>query len=134
MERPTGGGVDENGVEDDRMLNAAAADKARDVKGDNRLVNADIDEDTLKINRFFNESFPESVSGVGLMSENEATGGGDRKRGFCNIDGLNNDAVAEDLNALIKISFDHRLDEDVNTAARRDDGIQYVDSRVSEGK
>ena len=96
VEGPTGGGVDENGLEDDRMLNAAAVDQARDVKRNNRFVNADIDEETLKIISFFNESFPESVSGVGLMSETEATGGGDRKRGFCNIDGLNNDALADD--------------------------------------
>ena len=96
VEGPTGGAVDENGLEDDRMLNAAAVDKARDVKRNNRFVNADIDKETLKIINFFNESFPESVSGVGLMSETEATGGGDRKRGFCNIDGLNNDALADD--------------------------------------
>ena len=30
------------------------------------------------------------------MSETEATGGVDGKRGFCNIDGLNNDALADD--------------------------------------
>ena len=54
----------------------------RDVKHNYRFVNADIDEETLKIITFFNESFPESVSGVGLMSEAEATGGGDRERDF----------------------------------------------------
>ena len=99
VEGPTGGGVDENGVEDARMLSAAVVDKVRDAKRNNRFVNADIDEDTLKIIKFFDESFPESVSGVGLMSENQATGGGDRKRGSCNVDGLNNDALADDLGA-----------------------------------
>lgn len=99
VEGPTGGGCDENGVEDDRMVKAAVVDNARDVKRNNRFVNADIDEDTLKIIKFFNESFPESVSGVGLMSECEATGGGDRKRGSCDIDGLNSDALADDLDA-----------------------------------
>ena len=81
------------------MLSAAVVDKGRDAKRNNRFVNAGIDEDTLKIIKFFNESFPESVSRVGLMSENEATGGGDRKRGSCNVDGLNNDALADDLGA-----------------------------------
>ena len=36
---------------------------------------------------------------MGLISESEATGGGDRKRGSCNTDGLNNDALTEDLGA-----------------------------------
>ena len=99
MEGPTGGGYDENGVEDDRMVKPEIVDKARDVKHNNRFANADVDEDSLKIIKFFNESFPKSVSGVGLMSVNEATGGGDRKRGFCNIDGLNSDALADDLDA-----------------------------------
>ena len=119
------------------MLSAAVVDKARDAKPNNRFVNAHIDEDTLKIIKFFNESFPESVSGVGLMSVNEATGSGDRKRGSCNIDGLNNDALADDLGApaakkSYKIIPHHRLDKDVHTAVRRVDGIQQVQCRISE--
>ena len=97
IEGPTGGGFDENGVEDERMSTAAASEAARDHKRNNRYINGDVDDETLKIIKFFNNSFPESVSGIGLMSESEATTGGDKKRDFCQVIGLDSNALAEDF-------------------------------------
>ena len=97
IEGPTGGGVDENGVEDDRMVDAAKVEVARDLKRNNRYVIADVDEESMKIIQHFIATFPESVSGIGLMTENEATSGAGRKRNACDVDGLNDTAVLEDF-------------------------------------
>ena len=91
------GGFDENGVEDERMSIAAASEAARDHKRNNRYLNGDVDEESLKIIKFFNNTFPESVSGIGLMSESEATTGGEKKREYCHVNGLDSSALAEDF-------------------------------------
>ena len=97
IEGPTGGGFDENGVEDERMSIAAASEAARDHKRNNRYINVDVDEESLKIIKLFNNTFPESVSGIGLMSESEATTGGEKKREYCQVNGLDSSALAEDF-------------------------------------
>lgn len=97
IEGPTGGGFDENGVEDERMSIAAASEAARDHKRNNRYLSGDVDEESLKIIKFFNNTFPESVSGIGLTSESEATTGGEKKREYCHVNGLDSSALAEDF-------------------------------------
>ena len=79
VEGPTGGGLNENGAEDDRMVAAAAAEIAREKKRNYRYV-AGIEEESLKIIQYFMEIFPQSVSGVGLMTESELNIGTESKR------------------------------------------------------
>jgi hypothetical protein len=96
-EGPTGGGLDENGIEDERSVKAAIADASRDSKRDNRYVTTGIDDETMKIINHFIELFPESVSGIGLMSESESTSGVGRKRESCEIEGLRDTLESEDV-------------------------------------
>ena len=70
IEGPTGGGVTETGVPDDRMVAAAAAESARDTKRNTRYA-AGVDEESLKIIQYFMDIFPQSVSGIGLMSKSD---------------------------------------------------------------
>ena len=74
IEGPTGGGLNEDGVDDDRMIASAAAETAREMKRNSRYV-AGIDEESLKIIQHFMEVFPQSVSGIGLMTESEMNSG-----------------------------------------------------------
>lgn len=97
IEGPTGGGVDENGVEDDRMVKAAHVEAVRDHKRNNRYVVADVDEESMKIIQHFMTTFPESVSGIGLMTETEATSGAGRKREACAIEGFIGNPTLEDF-------------------------------------
>jgi hypothetical protein len=67
-EGPTGGGFDESGVEDERMVAADAAEVVRESKSNTRYV-AGVDEESMKIIQYFIELFPQSVTGIGLMTE-----------------------------------------------------------------
>jgi hypothetical protein len=78
-EGPTGGGLDENGIEDERSVKAAIADASRDSKRDNRYVTTGIGDETMKIINHFIELFPESVSGISGVG---------RKRESYEIEGL----------------------------------------------
>ena len=96
IEGPTGGGLNEDGVDDDRMIASAAAETAREMKRNSRYV-AGIDEESLKIIQYFMEVFPRSVSGIGLMTESEMNCGTGSKREFCEIEGLRDTAAKEDV-------------------------------------
>jgi hypothetical protein len=95
IEGPTGAGVDENGDDDERMVEAADAMRARDVKRNERYVPG-VDKESLLIIEHFIKLFPQSVSGVGIQSESDSTSGAGRKREFCEIDGLNDTAAEQD--------------------------------------
>ena len=95
IEGPTGGGVTESGVPDDRMVAAAAAESARDTKRNTRYA-AGVDEESLKIIQNFMDTFPQSVSGIGLMSESDLNSGAGSKRNFCEIEGLQDTVIKED--------------------------------------
>ena len=79
------------------MVKAAHVEAARDLKRNNRYLIADVDEESMKIIQHFIATFPESVSGIGLMTENESTSGAGRKRNACDVDGLNETALLEDF-------------------------------------
>lgn len=96
IEGPTGGGLNEDGVEDDRMIAAAAAETAKDKKRNSRYV-AGIEEESLKIIQYFIETFPQSVSGIGLVTESELSTGAGSKREFCETEGLRDTAAKEDV-------------------------------------
>ena len=87
IEGPTGGGLNEDGVDDDRMIASAAAETAREMKRNSRYV-AGIDEESLKIIQYFMEVFPQSVSGIGLMTESEMNFRTGSKKKFCEIERL----------------------------------------------
>ena len=74
--------MNEDGVDDDRMIASAAAETARDVKRNFRYV-AGVDEESLKIIQYFMEVFSQSVSGIGFMTESEMNSGIGSKREFC---------------------------------------------------
>ena len=106
IEGPTGGGADEDGVPDDRMVAAAAAESARDTKRDARYTSG-VDEESMKVIQYFIDTFPQSVSGIGLVSESDLNSGAGSKRNFCEIEGLRDTAVKEDSIAgppAIKVS------------------------------
>lgn len=78
------------------MVEAAASMAARDNKRNVEYADG-VDEETMKIINHFNATFPQSVSGVGLMSESDLTSGAGNKREFCEIDGLRDATDKEDL-------------------------------------
>lgn len=96
IEGPAGGGLNEDGVDDDRMIAPAAAETAREMKRNSRYV-AGIDEESLKIIQYFMKVFPQSVSGIGLMTESVMNFGTGSKREFCEIEGLRDTAAKEDV-------------------------------------
>ena len=91
IEGPTGGRVDEDG-----KVAAAAAESARDTKRDARYTSG-VDEEYMKVIQYFIDTFPQSVSGIGLVSESDLNSGTGSKRNFCEIEGLRDTAVKEDL-------------------------------------
>ena len=95
-EGPTGGGIDENGKEDERMAKASIAEASRDSKRNGRYVTSGVDEDSMKIISHFLETFPESISGIGVMTEVESTSGVGRKRELCEIEGLRDSTITEE--------------------------------------
>ena len=95
MEGPTGGGLNENGEEDERMVAADAAGAAREIKSKSRYE-AGVDAESLKVIKYFMDLFPQSVSGIGLMSENDLNTGTGSKREFCDIAGLKHTAEKEE--------------------------------------
>ena len=94
IEGPTGGGVDENGLDDPRMVAASAAVVVRDGKRNLRYADG-VDEECMKIIKHFMDTFPQSVSGVGLMSESDLTSGAGSKREFCQMDGFRESDVQQ---------------------------------------
>ena len=96
IEGSTGSDLNEDGVDDDRMIASAAAETAREMKRNSWYV-AGIDEESLKIIQYFMEVFPQSVSGIGLMTESEMNCGTGSKREFCKIKGLRDTAAKEDV-------------------------------------
>ena len=96
IEGSTGSDLNEDGVDDDRMIASAAAETAREMKRNSWYV-AGIDEESLKIIQYFMEVFPQSVSGIGLMTESEMNSGTGSKREFCKIEGLRDTAAKEDV-------------------------------------
>ena len=94
IEGPTGGGVDENGLDDPRMIAASAVAAVRDSKRNLRYIDG-VDEESMKIIKYFMDTFPQSVSGVGLMSENDLTSGAGSKREFCQMDGFRESDVQD---------------------------------------
>ena len=120
VEGPTGGGLNEDGAEDDRMVAAAAAEIAREKKRNYRYV-AEIEEESLKIIQYFMEIFPQSVLGVGLMTESELNTGTGSKREFCEIEGLRDTAAKEDVGAgppVKKVSKSSLIIDLTRTAAQ----------------
>ena len=94
IEGPTGGGVDENGLDDPRMIAASAVAAVRDSKRNLRYIDG-VDEESMKIIKYFMDTFPQSVSGVGLMSESDLTSGAGSKREFCQMEGFQESDVQE---------------------------------------
>ena len=80
----TGGGLNEDGEEDERMVAADAAGAARELKSKSRYE-AGVDAETLKVINHFIGLFQQSVSGIGLMSENNLNSGAGSKRDYCEI-------------------------------------------------
>ena len=87
IEGSTGSDLNEDGVDDDRMIASAAAETAREMKRNSWYV-AGIDEESLKIIQYFMEVFLQSVSGIGLMTESEMNFRTGSKKKFCEIERL----------------------------------------------
>ena len=66
----------------------------RDNKRNLRYIDG-IDEESMKIIKHFMDTFPQSVSGVGLMSESDLTSGAGSKREFCQMEGFRESDVQE---------------------------------------
>ena len=91
-EGPTGGGLDENGIEDERMEKAGELERISAVKRNERYLEK-IDKESLTVIEFFIKTYPQSITGIGLMSENDLITGAGRKRESCEILGLNDSTV-----------------------------------------
>ena len=89
IEGPTGGGCDENGIEDERMERAQKVEVALDMKRNDRYTGG-VDRDSLTVIEYFMKVYPQSISGIGLMSEKDLVTGAGRKRECCDIAGLDN--------------------------------------------
>ena len=89
IEGPTGGGCDENGIEDERMERAEKVEVALDMKRNDRYTGG-VDRDSLTVIEHFMKLYPQSISGIGLMSEKDLVTGAGRKRECCDIAGLEN--------------------------------------------
>ena len=74
VERPTGGGCDENGNEDERMESADKAEIEREKKCNDRYVEV-VDKDTLVVVEHCMKTYSQSVTKIGLMTERELISG-----------------------------------------------------------
>ena len=70
VEGPTGAGLDENGIEDERSEKAAEQERARVTKRKERFLEK-IKKDSLAVMEFFMKTYPQSITGVGLTSKND---------------------------------------------------------------
>ena len=94
IEGPTDGGVDEIRLDDPRIIAASAVAAVRDSKRNLRYIDG-VDEESMKIINHFMDTFPKSVSGVGLVSKSDLTSGAGSKRKFCQMDGFQESDVQE---------------------------------------
>lgn len=88
IEGPTGGGDDEYGIESERSEKASEVERARDAKRNDRFVANIIDKDSMTVISYFLRAYPQSITGVGVMSENDLVSGAGRKRESCEISAL----------------------------------------------
>ena len=89
VEGPTGGGCDENGKEDERTESSDIAEATREKRRNERYTKG-IDKDTLFVVEHYIKMYPQSITGVGLMTERELVSGAGQKRDLCEIAGLDN--------------------------------------------
>ena len=89
VEGPTGGGCDENGKEDERTKSSDIAEATREKRRNERYTKG-IDKDTLFVVEHYIKMYPQSITGVGLMTERELVSGAGQKRDLCEIAGLDN--------------------------------------------
>ena len=78
VDGPTGAGLDENGIEDERSEKAAEQERAMVAKRNERFLEK-IDKDSLAVIELFMKTYPQSITGVGLISENDLITGAGRK-------------------------------------------------------
>ena len=69
MEGPTGGGNDEYRVESERSEKAGKVERARNAKHNDRYVANTIDKESMTVISYYLEAYPQSITGVGVMSE-----------------------------------------------------------------
>ena len=106
VEGPTGAGLDENGIEDERSEKAAEQERAIVAKRNERFLEK-VDKESLAVIEFFIKTYPQSITGVGLISENDQITGAGRKRESCEISGFGDSTVAsevEDATVTKKVS------------------------------
>lgn len=96
-EGPTGGGDDEYGVESERSEKANEVELARNTKRNERYVANAIDKESMTVITYFLKSYPQSITGVGVMSENDLVSGAGRKRESCEMTGLAQSATEGDF-------------------------------------
>ena len=131
---PTGGGLDENGIEDERTEKAGELERISAAKRNERYLEK-IDKESLIVIKYFIKTYPHSITGIGLMSENDLITGVGRKRESCEILGLNDSTVVggvDDAATTKKISKSSLILDLTKTAvAHHEHGIPTNEFRIS---
>lgn len=127
-EAPTGGGLDENGIEDERTERAGELEQISAVKRNERYLE-NIDKESLIVIEYFMKTYPQSITGVGIMSENDLITGAGRKRESCQILGMHDSTVlggVDDVSTVKKISKSSLIMDLTKTAvAHHEESMEF---------